>query len=183
VQTDPLLNQNPRDPQTANRYAYARNNPLRFLDPTAAMDADIIITKPGMTWHEALGIELPSTSSEADTVTEPTEPDKPPKPSSDRDDIILTKPGQTWQSALGTQVSPRNLGTQSTTTQDTTTTSTAPPTDAHAWGAIHIIVGCAIFSACVMIMIAFPPASVASTLIAGFIAVPLIRRGVLELWS
>jgi RHS repeat-associated protein len=33
VQMDPLMNQNPSDPQAANRYSYARNNPLRFLDP------------------------------------------------------------------------------------------------------------------------------------------------------
>jgi RHS repeat-associated protein len=33
VQMDPLMDQKPSDPQAANRYAYARNNPLRFSDP------------------------------------------------------------------------------------------------------------------------------------------------------
>jgi RHS repeat-associated protein len=38
---DPLLESARRkDPQTWNRYAYARNNPLRFIDPTGEEDED-----------------------------------------------------------------------------------------------------------------------------------------------
>jgi len=36
---DPLLNSGrPWDPQTWNRYAYARNNPLNIVDPTGLYD-------------------------------------------------------------------------------------------------------------------------------------------------
>jgi hypothetical protein len=54
-----------------------------------------------MTWHEALGIELPSSRSETDTATTPAKLDKTLNPSPDRDDIIITRPGQTWHAALG----------------------------------------------------------------------------------
>ena len=56
VQPDPLIPE-PGDPQSLNRYAHVRNNPLRFTDPTGMFSEDEIIKYYGVkTWDEVLAI-------------------------------------------------------------------------------------------------------------------------------
>jgi hypothetical protein len=46
---------NPANPQDLNRYAYVRNNPLRYIDPTGYLTQDQIMTHfSAETWEEVL---------------------------------------------------------------------------------------------------------------------------------
>ncbi len=54
VQADTIV-PNPANPQDLNRYAYVRNNPLRYIDPTGYLTEDQIMTHFGVeTWEEVL---------------------------------------------------------------------------------------------------------------------------------
>ncbi|MDW8215025.1 MAG: RHS repeat-associated core domain-containing protein [Roseiflexaceae bacterium] len=70
----------PATPQELNRYAYARNNPLRWTDPTghwieSALDIAFIaydlydITQHGLTWENGLAITVPLGDLDAHSVT------------------------------------------------------------------------------------------------------------------
>jgi RHS repeat-associated protein len=88
VQMDPLLNQNPRDPQTANRYAYAKNNPLRFSDPDGRM-AFILEGGYLLTPKSAGGVQGKLAAAVGASL-EATGPTKPSALPSDRDDHTET---------------------------------------------------------------------------------------------
>jgi RHS repeat-associated protein len=53
TQVDPIGG-SPADPQSWNRYAYARNNPLRFVDPTGLSDTPVFHTLTDQAYREPI---------------------------------------------------------------------------------------------------------------------------------